>query len=168
FNNAKRDALCFGLPYGTIGVIGWALALITTVLVYLNERKERSILSKVCQMVMTLGPVIFTCLRCSGSWQFIVISFSKLAPWAYMMIYDRIIIKKGMWVSGIAASLGYLVYATCFGVCCKNLCKCCLKERGSNALSTFLIITSPFILIDSMLSFFYDNPSGLPFDTLGK
>ncbi|CAG8675971.1 10236_t:CDS:1, partial [Cetraspora pellucida] len=86
----KEEALCYSLPYGVLGAASWVLALITTVLVYMNDPKARSFLYKILKIITTIGPIIYTSIRCNANWEFIIIAFSRLGPWAFTMAYDRI------------------------------------------------------------------------------
>ncbi|CAG8532636.1 5701_t:CDS:2 [Cetraspora pellucida] len=86
----KEEALCYSLPYGVLGAAGWVLALITTVRVYMNDPKERNLSYKILRIITTIGPIIYTSIRCNANWEFILIAFSRLGPWACTMAYDRI------------------------------------------------------------------------------
>ncbi|RHZ74604.1 hypothetical protein Glove_220g21 [Diversispora epigaea] len=88
-----KSISCYGLPYGTWGLACWLVASVTTFLTYARPRKRQFMPLFIVKIVMTVGPVIFTCIRCHGEWVFVLIACGKLAPWALKMLNDRITLQ---------------------------------------------------------------------------
>ncbi|CAG8647115.1 13290_t:CDS:2 [Ambispora gerdemannii] len=88
-----KSISCYGLPYGTWGLACWLFASVTTFLTYARPPKRQDMPLFIAKIVMTVGPVIFTCIRCHGEWVFVLIACGKLAPWALKMLNDRITLR---------------------------------------------------------------------------
>ncbi|CAG8668989.1 3855_t:CDS:2 [Funneliformis caledonium] len=106
YENLKHDAACYGLPYGYFGIVCWASTLVSMILIYVNcplfsptkwckpyKRQKPSRMA--ISAVMTVVPVIYTCIRCKGEWMSMFMAFGQLTPWSLKLINDCYVTKIG-------------------------------------------------------------------------
>ncbi|CAG8669386.1 17686_t:CDS:1 [Cetraspora pellucida] len=96
-----NQVVCYGLPFGTFGFICWTLSFVSSLLLYLNfplfspwkwckPYQSQGLLIALISATFTIGPTIFTCLRCKGYWPFTVIAIGQLSPWSFKMFNDGV------------------------------------------------------------------------------
>lgn len=89
---------CYGLPYGLIGtfsIIPMLFATIEIILPPINIRRLYNtdsreyfifvIMSGIIG-IMKVGPVIYTCIRCHGEWDIVLIALGQLTPRGYVIL----------------------------------------------------------------------------------
>ncbi|CAG8669567.1 3569_t:CDS:1 [Dentiscutata erythropus] len=94
-------ASCYALPYGIFGFTCWTLSLLSNFFIIFGNlplftpwlwRKEvyesQSIYFAFIASLMTIGPAIYTCIRCHEEWILIILAVGQLSPWAFKMIND--------------------------------------------------------------------------------
>ncbi|RHZ77494.1 hypothetical protein Glove_177g28 [Diversispora epigaea] len=100
-DSIENQLLCYGLPYGIIGIIGWLFSILKTFIHLIYPGKQtwyRERLSKWCgrqlslylltiiSSVIEIGPVIYTSIKCRGEWSIILVSLGNLSLLGYSMI----------------------------------------------------------------------------------
>ncbi|GBB98849.1 hypothetical protein RclHR1_03340010 [Rhizophagus clarus] len=99
----RDDALCYGLPFGILGIISWSFTTLEIILKHKNINIDiisllwRKLRGKddddayesshpyitIFFGLITVGPVIHTCIKCHGNWKFVFIALGQLAPWSF-------------------------------------------------------------------------------------
>ncbi|GBB94085.1 hypothetical protein RclHR1_02290011 [Rhizophagus clarus] len=98
-NKFSQEVSCYALPYGFFGIISWSLAFITIFLTYANiplfscwrwrkpYRSQGPIIAVISSAMVVL-PAIYTCIKCDGNWEIILIALGQLTPWSFKMLND--------------------------------------------------------------------------------
>ncbi|CAG8546982.1 10385_t:CDS:2 [Ambispora gerdemannii] len=93
------QASCYGLPYGIFGLVCWTLFFYSIILTYANcplcspcrwgePYKEQKLSLATFATVLTVGPVVFTCIRCRGEWIMTLMTLGQLTPWSFKIMND--------------------------------------------------------------------------------
>src|SRR2546429_679008 len=92
---------CYGLPYGIFGLICWSLSFFSNFLLYCKiplfspwkwgkPYESQSYFFAFIAFTITIGPTIYTCIRCREEWILIVLAIGQLSPWllrCFMMVF---------------------------------------------------------------------------------
>ncbi|GBB85879.1 hypothetical protein RclHR1_12320006, partial [Rhizophagus clarus] len=109
FGELRSDVTCYSLPYGFLGIFSWVLTTLVIILkhkdinfnifsllwdkIYGNGDDkwfEPNPFVTIFLSIITVGPVIYTCVKCHGNWEIALIAFGQLTPWAFSIFSDGI------------------------------------------------------------------------------
>ncbi|CAG8572520.1 7728_t:CDS:2 [Cetraspora pellucida] len=98
---SEKIESCYALPFGVFGFICWALSLLSNFFILFGNLplfspwlwcrpayQSQNLSFAFIAFVMTIGPTIYTCIRCREEWVLIVSAVGQLSPWAFKMIND--------------------------------------------------------------------------------
>ncbi|CAG8837203.1 23274_t:CDS:1, partial [Racocetra persica] len=98
---------CYALPYGVFGIFCWSFSFLSNVCIVFGNLplfapwlwrqdpyKSQSIKFAFISFLMTIGPTIYTCIRCREEWVLIVSAVGQLSPWAFKLILDAVTSKQ--------------------------------------------------------------------------
>ncbi|CAG8811294.1 27385_t:CDS:2, partial [Gigaspora margarita] len=94
-----QQVVCYGLPYGTFGLICWILSTASSLLLYVNfplfspwkwrkPHQSQALWLALISSALTIGPTIHTCIQCKNYWPFTVIAIGQLSPWSFKIFND--------------------------------------------------------------------------------
>ncbi|CAG8566208.1 12781_t:CDS:2 [Ambispora leptoticha] len=94
------QASCYGLPYGILGIVCWSLFFICIIFTHLNvplfspwrwcdgDYQAQTWGMAIFTAFLTIGPAVYTCFRCGGTWIMLLMTLAQLTPWSFKIMND--------------------------------------------------------------------------------
>src|SRR6266542_5611621 len=100
----EEQRLCYQLPYGIFGILGWFFSTLVIVVRCIRQSSEPSCFHKrlfpciserkfqyllmIASGIMVIVPAIRTCIKCHGEWYMLLISLGQLSSWGFALVFD--------------------------------------------------------------------------------
>ncbi len=89
----EEQRLCYQLPYGIFGILGWFFSTLVIIVRCIRRSNEPSRLRErlfpcITSGIMVIVPAIRTCIKCRGEWYMLLISLGQLSSWGFALVFD--------------------------------------------------------------------------------
>lgn len=120
----KEETICYGLPFGAFGIACWFISIAVIISTYYNRPlfspwnwkkpyRGQMLFAIPFMAILTVGPIIFTVIKCYRSWIMVFITLGQLTPWSFKIMNDGLRQKqtgtRGSILNWFLASYGFFM-----------------------------------------------------------